>query len=38
MNVIYKMKVFFYIFIYHSRKNQTFKISYLVYITKMILN
>lgn len=38
MNVIYKMKISFYIFIYHSRKNQTFKISYLVYITKMILN
>lgn len=33
-----KWKVLFYIFIYHGRENQTFKISYLFYITKMILN
>lgn len=36
--VIYKMNILFYIFIYHGRKNQAFKISYLFYITKMILN
>lgn len=35
--ITYKMKVLFYIFIYQG-KNQAFKISYLFYITEMILN
>lgn len=36
--VIYKMNILFYIFIYPGRKNEAFKISYLFYITKVILN